>query len=128
MIEYKKGDIILCTVTGIKKYGAFVKIDEEHNGLIHISQISGLFIKDINEYLKIGDQIKAEVLENSTNCRKVKLGTKNILEKNYKRKTYIKETKSGFNTLKRLLNTWVDAKLEEKIQKSKKFIDKGENT
>lgn len=121
MKEYKKGDTVLCTVTGIEKYGAFVKIDEEHNGLIHISQISGLFIKDINEYLKIGDTIKAEVLENSENCSKVKLGTKNMTKENYKRKTYIKETKSGFNTLKRMLNIWIGIKLEEKNSKKQKI-------
>ena len=34
MEVYKKGDIVLCTVTGIEKYGAFVKVDEEHNVIL----------------------------------------------------------------------------------------------
>lgn len=118
MKVYKKGDIVLCTVTGIEKYGAFVKVDEEHNGLIHISQISPFFIKDVNDYFFVGEEIRAKVLEDSQNCNKVKLGIKDVnnFEKT-KKKPLIKETSMGFNTLKKMLNIWIEEKVEQKISK-----------
>ncbi len=118
MKVYKKGDIISCTVTGIEKYGAFVKIDEEHSGLIHISQISPFFVKNVNEYFSIGENIMAEVLEDSKNNNKVKLGYKSIngINKNKKRPS-IKETFSGFKTLKKMLDMWIETKVEEKMPK-----------
>ncbi len=118
MKAYKKGDIVLGTVTGIENYGAFVKIDEEHNGLIHISQISPFFIRNINDYFTIGEKIKAEVLEDTGNCNKIKLGIKSINNHGkIKKRPLIKETFSGFKTLKKMLNIWIETKVAEKILK-----------
>lgn len=39
-MKYKVNDIVLGEVTGIQPYGAFMKIDENEQGLIHISEIS----------------------------------------------------------------------------------------
>ncbi|NMA15984.1 MAG: S1 RNA-binding domain-containing protein, partial [Erysipelotrichia bacterium] len=41
---YKVGQVIQGTITGIKPYGAFVKVDEKTSGLIHISEISEYYI------------------------------------------------------------------------------------
>ena len=49
--EYKEGSIDLGTVTGIKDYGIFVKLDSNHSGLIHISEIGNHYIEDINKYV-----------------------------------------------------------------------------
>lgn len=50
---YKKDEIIEVEITALKPYGAFAKVDDEYSGLIHISEINGLFIKDIMMYLKL---------------------------------------------------------------------------
>lgn len=58
------GDIVDCTVEQIMPYGAFVKITENsRKGMIHISELSYNFVKDINEILKIQDKIKAKVIK-----------------------------------------------------------------
>ena len=59
----KVGDIVEAEVTKITNFGAFVKINNRESGLIHISQISANFVKDINEHLKIGDKVKARVIK-----------------------------------------------------------------
>ena len=41
---YKVGDIVNCFVTGFKEYGIFVKVDNDYNGLIHISEISRSYV------------------------------------------------------------------------------------
>ena len=122
MIPYKKGKIVKGVVTGIEKYGAFVSLDEYYNGLIHISEISHGYVKNINDYLKVGDTIYAEVLEVDEEKFHVKLSIKNI---SYKRRTYtpkriIKETSLGFKTLEYKLPIWI----EENLKKQEKIIKK----
>ena len=63
MSDYKVGSIIKGQVTGIEKYGIFINIDPWYDGLIHISEISQGFVKDINDYVKIGDTIYCQILE-----------------------------------------------------------------
>ena len=121
MIPYKKGKIVKGTITGIEKYGAFVSLDEYYTGLIHISEISHGFVRDINDFLKIGDTIYVEVLDIDDEQFQVKLSIKNI---SYKKKPYvqkkkIKETSLGFKTLQYRLPYWIEENLKkhEKIAK-----------
>lgn len=61
-MQLKEGAIVEGKVTGITKYGAFVKIDDNTNGMIHISEISSNFVKDISEHLELEQIIKAVVV------------------------------------------------------------------
>ncbi|MEH7572762.1 S1 domain-containing post-transcriptional regulator GSP13, partial [Cytobacillus firmus] len=56
------GSVITGKVTGIQPYGAFVALDENTQGLVHISEVTHGFVKDINEHLKVGDEVKVKVL------------------------------------------------------------------
>lgn len=57
------GDIVEAEITRITDFGAFVKINGRNSGLIHISQISDSFVKDVSKYLKVGDRVKARVIK-----------------------------------------------------------------
>ena len=59
----KIGDIVETEVVKITDFGAFVKINGRDTGLIHISQISKDFVKDVNQHLKLGDKVKARVIK-----------------------------------------------------------------
>ena len=48
--QYKIGDIVQGCVTGIEKYGVFVNLDEYYTGLIHISEVSDLYVRNVNDY------------------------------------------------------------------------------
>jgi len=61
-MQIKNGDIIEGKISGITKYGAFVSAGEI-TGMIHISEITGDFVKDINEVLKVGQEVRAVVLK-----------------------------------------------------------------
>ena len=57
------GDIVDCTVEQIMPYGAFVRINKfGRKGMIHISELSYNFVKDINDVLKLQDEIKAKII------------------------------------------------------------------
>jgi S1 RNA binding domain protein len=49
-------------VTGITNFGAFVELPGGSTGLVHISEVADSFVKDVNDYLKVGDLIEVKVL------------------------------------------------------------------
>lgn len=49
-------------VTGITNFGAFVDLGAGQTGLVHISEVSNEFIKDIHDVLKVGDEVTVKVM------------------------------------------------------------------
>lgn len=121
MTKYRKGRVVRGTVTGIENYGIFVSLDEYYSGLIHISEISHGFVKDIDNFVKIGETIYVEILDVDEESCHLKLSIKNIVYKistNGKKKKII-ETKHGFQTLAYKLPFWITQSLE-KLQNNQK--------
>ncbi|MBS3988094.1 MAG: S1 RNA-binding domain-containing protein, partial [Erysipelothrix sp.] len=54
---YKVGQVVVGKISGIQPYGAFVVIDDNTTGLIHISEMSDYFVKDIGLYVQLNDQV-----------------------------------------------------------------------
>lgn len=52
-MDYQIGTIIDGTVTGIQPYGAFVSLDKETQGLIHVSEIQSGYTKNIHDVLQV---------------------------------------------------------------------------
>ena len=118
MRDIKENDVIEAKVTGIQEYGAFVNIDEEHDGLIHISEISYGFVKNINDYFKIGDKIYAEVINVNNDTNQLRLSIKDIdYRKDGAKLKRIAETKNGFEPLKDNLDIWINQKIKEIMDK-----------
>ena len=125
MTKYKKGKIVKGTISGIEDYGAFVSLDEYYSGLIHISEISHGFVKNIEDFVKIGDIIYVEVLDVDEKLSQLKLSVKNISYKrnsNFRRRK-IRETSLGFRTLSYKLPLWIDENLK-KIKNTSNSVDK----
>ena len=113
MNKYKYGEIVTGYVTGIEKYGIFVCIDDKTDGLIHISEITKSYVKNINDYAKVGEVIRAKVIEEEKN-NQIKLSIKDVDYRiTRKKSTKIEETEKGFSTLIIMLNKWIDKKIEE---------------
>ncbi|MEK4626731.1 MAG: S1 domain-containing RNA-binding protein [Solibacillus sp.] len=49
-------------VTGITNFGAFVELPDGKTGLVHISEVADNYVKDINEHLKVGDEVEVKVM------------------------------------------------------------------
>ncbi|GLB47202.1 RNA-binding protein [Philodulcilactobacillus myokoensis] len=58
----KVGAKVSGKVTGITNFGAFVDLGDHKTGLVHISEISDKFIKDIHDVLKVGDEVTVKVI------------------------------------------------------------------
>ena len=113
MKKIEKEDVVKVTVTGIQKYGDFVNT-EDYEGLIHITEISYGYVKNVNDYVKIGDEIYAEVVDIDEKDNHLKLSIKNIDYKNDGSKIErMEETKNGFKPLKDNLEIWIAEKIKE---------------
>lgn len=67
-------------VTGITNFGAFVELSDGTTGLVHISEVADNYVKDINEHLKVGDQVDVKVI-NVEKDGKIGLSIKKAMEK-----------------------------------------------
>ena len=111
---YKVGDIIFAFVTGIERYGFFVNTEDGYSGLVHISEISSEYIRNVKDYVREGELIKAKVLDVDTEKRQLKLSVKDFDYRiTRKKKNRISETPLGFTTLERMLPIWISAKEKE---------------
>ena len=110
MSKYRKYHIVKATVTGIESYGVFVSLDEYYTGLIHISEITNGFVRDINDYVKVGDIICVKILDVDNDLGHLRLSIKDIDYKNINkiRRKKIKETPLGFKTLAYHLPIWIE--------------------
>ena len=68
--KFQVGQIVEGTVNSIKPFGAFITLDESTQGLVHISQISQGFLKDINEAVSVGDKVKVKILSIDDNTKR----------------------------------------------------------
>ena len=57
------GSVYDGTVTGLTKFGAFVKLENGVSGMVHISEVSNEYVNDISEHLSEGDSVKVKVIE-----------------------------------------------------------------
>jgi S1 RNA binding domain protein len=51
------------TVTGLTKFGAFVKLENGASGMVHISEVSNEYVSEISDHLAEGDKVKVKVIE-----------------------------------------------------------------
>lgn len=56
------GSISEGTVSGITNYGAFVKLKDGREGLVHISEISPSFVRSVADFLRVGQELNVKVL------------------------------------------------------------------
>lgn len=86
MNKYKKGEVVKAKITAIEAYGAFAAIDDEYSGLIHISELTDKFVKNITDFVEIGDEINVKILGYVENKKQLKLSAKDVNDDLYKHK------------------------------------------
>lgn len=123
MMDFKIGDIIKIQVIGSQPYGIFVRaLDNlEYTGLIHISEISNDFIKDVNKIAKLDDYLYAKILDINKEQKHLKLSIK-ALNGKQRYKTSSEKILTNdprykdFKPLDEMINNWIIEQLKEKNQ------------
>ncbi len=73
---YRLGDLVKGKVARVAGYGAFIELDNDIDGLVHISQISENRIEKIKDFLKEGDAVNARVIKIDKEERRIGLSIK----------------------------------------------------
>jgi S1 RNA binding domain protein len=60
--KFNIGDAVDAEVFKITSFGAFVRMNNGQRGFIHISQIAENYVKNISDHLKLGDKVKARIV------------------------------------------------------------------
>lgn len=74
--DLKNGMKLEGIVTNVTNFGAFVDIGVHQDGLVHISQIANSFVRDPNEFLKVGQVVQVTVLEVNGSLKRIGLSMK----------------------------------------------------
>ncbi|MEI4800764.1 30S ribosomal protein S1 [Bacillus sp. NPDC077411] len=88
--QVKVGDILDGKVKRLVTFGAFVEIFPSVEGLVHVSQIANRHVKNPNEVLNIGQDVKVKVLEVHSEEKRISLSIKEALEENNETEDYSK--------------------------------------
>jgi len=74
--HFKVGDMVKGNISKITTYGAFVELDNDIDGLVHISQISEERVEKIKDVLNEGDEVEARVVKIDKEERRIGLSVK----------------------------------------------------
>ena len=105
--KYKVGDVVKGEITGIVDFGAFLKFGSDSaeglEGLVHISELDWQLIEDPSEVIKVGQKVKAKIIEITEDGR-ISLSLKALkkdpwegIEKKYKKGDIVKAKVTKFN-------------------------------
>ena len=126
--RYEAGDVVKGKVTGIKPFGAFVALDDETQGLVHISEVAHSYVRDIHDYLSVGNEVDVKVLNVDEESGKISLSIRATIpapvqnERQPSKKRISRPKKSeGFNTLEDKLKVWLKESNDRHAQLNKRL-------
>jgi small subunit ribosomal protein S1 len=94
--KYKIGDLVKGQVTKLASFGAFVQLQDDIDGLVHISQLSEDHVAKVKDVLKVGQEVEARVIKVDKIERRIGLSIKAA---NYSEEQLRKEAET-FDTLR----------------------------
>jgi len=94
--KYKIGDLVTGKVTKLASFGAFVQLQDDIDGLVHISQLSEDHVAKVKDVLKVGQDVEARVIKVDKTERRIGLSIKAA---NYSAEELARETEA-FDTLR----------------------------
>lgn len=117
------GDVVKGMITGIQPYGAFVSLDNGYKGLIHISEISERYVRDVHSYVRLNERVSVKVLDISDEDH-IKLSLKAVRPNKQRFRSGrhngvqpLPDSVIGFSSLAVHLNDWIETSYEKNRRK-----------
>lgn len=119
------GRIVKGKITGIQPYGAFVLLEDNKQGMIHISEIANEYVEDIHDYVKVGEEVFVKILAIDETETRIRLSLRDVSQPpSVDNQNTIKEQKTGtdkvspgFYPLQVKLPEWIDAFRKQSLLK-----------
>lgn len=112
--DYKIGDIVTVTVTGIQSYGVFASLDEETQGLIHISEVKHGYVDKVQNLFEMGEQLEVKILDIDEFDGRISLSLRSLQKTNHhpfsnrkKNPRYGRTSGTAFDSLDKKLPVWI---------------------
>lgn len=106
---YKLGDSIVAPISRISKFGAFMNLEWDIQGLIHLSEISHGVVKDIRDYVKVGEEVTAKIINFEPTKKRIGLSLKAL-----------QEAPKGTTKKAKTTETWEEEKIDAEVAETKK--------
>ncbi|HVU11750.1 MAG TPA: S1 RNA-binding domain-containing protein [Phototrophicaceae bacterium] len=74
--DIKEGSVVTGTVVRLEKFGVFVEIGAERPGMIHVSELASGYVNSPSDVVKVGDEVKAQVIKVNRKKRRIDLSLK----------------------------------------------------
>src|SRR5207247_370675 len=78
--KHQTGEIIDGTVTKLVPFGAFVRVGEGIEGLVHISELSDQHVESPEQVVSVGQQVRVKVVDVDVSRRRISLSTRRVAE------------------------------------------------
>ncbi len=78
--NYNVGDIVKATIVSITSFGAFARIIDGVDGLIHISQIADRKVENVKDILTVGDEVDVKIIDIDTDSHRISISMRALLE------------------------------------------------
>lgn len=120
------GKFVDVEVIRIIDKGAVVRLEDGHTELIHLSKVSNKFVRDVNDYLAVGDRLKAEVVkgtykESELSIKYLDLSPKKKEEKTNEKLVENAKPQKSYNQAKK--ESFPQMSLDDMIKQSNKQFD-----
>lgn len=118
-MNYQVGDTVIGKVTGVKPYALFLSFEGGIKGLLHISELSDAYIRDIEKYGSVGDEIKVQILSIDQSNSFLRVSVKRIPEDEQysthvnESRIYLSDNEKDFSVLEEKLPTWIEETLKK---------------
>ncbi len=112
-------DLVIGTVCNVKPYALFLSFEDGTQGLLHISEISDSYIRDIEKFGTLGDQLKVKVLSKDPTNGFLRVSLKQVPpEEAFSTHTSAKRkapevTEEDFKILEENLPKWIESTLRK---------------
>ena len=123
-MNYQVGQLVIGKVYNVKPYALFMSFEDGVTGLLHISEISDSFVRDIEKYGSVGDEIKVKILSIDKENGFLRVSYKQVpSEEMFSSHANIRKiptvTEEEFLPLKEKLDHWIDEAYSQ-IEKEEK--------
>ena len=122
-MKYQIGDLIIGKITSVKPYALFLSFEGGSNGLLHISELSDSYIRDIEKYGSVGDEIKVKVISIDEANGFLRVSYKRVPEEERfsthvnEARIYLEEKEKDFSELEKKLPIWIEETLKKVKEK-----------
>lgn len=116
--DYKVGMTVYGQISGIKPYGAFVRFEDGVTGLIHISELSKGYVRNVDHFVKLGEYVMVKVIDVDRKNRQLRLSFKDLSQnmRKYRKKVRFEglpDDRIGFRTIEEKMPEWLKGEYDD---------------